>query len=94
VASVYVLFSKKKNKFYIGSCKELNERIAQHKNKTFLNSYTSYVDDWELFFSINELHFSQARDIEKHIKKMKSKRYINNLKIYPEIVVKLRARFK
>jgi putative endonuclease len=35
------------------------------------------------------LSYSQARSVETHIKKMKSKIYIQNLKKYPELLINL-----
>ena len=52
MASVYILFSDKNNKFYTESCLDLEARLIDHKNKTFLNSFTANADDWELYFSI------------------------------------------
>jgi putative endonuclease len=93
MASVYILFSDKHNKFYTGSCLDLEARLIDHKNKTFRNSYTANADDWELYFSINDLDYSVARKIETHIKSMKSKKYIENLKQYPEMIEMLIIKF-
>jgi putative endonuclease len=46
-----------------------------------------------LFFEIPNLDKVAARKIETHIKAMKSKKYINNLKKYPEISLKLIAKY-
>jgi putative endonuclease len=89
MASVYILFSKKLDRFYTGSCKTLDYRIEQHLNKDFCKSFTARAEDWELFFFIDHLHYDQARMIEGHIKKMKSKVYIRNLKKYPDMAKKL-----
>jgi putative endonuclease len=89
MASVYILFSKKLDRFYTGSCKDLSYRIDQHFNKDFGKSFTAKTDDWEMFFFVDDLHYAQARMIEKHIKNMKSKVYIQNLKKHPEIMLKL-----
>ncbi len=91
MASVYILYSKKLDKFYIGSCKDLATRIDQHISKKFTTGFTSKVNDWELFLSKNDLDYEQARLIENHIKKMKSKTYILNLKKYPEILEKIKG---
>jgi len=85
MAHVYILYSKKADRFYIGSCLSLEERLSQHATKYFENAYTTIADDWELFFNLDDLEFSVARKIEEHIKKMKSRTYIKNLNIYPEI---------
>ena len=94
MATVYILYSLELNKFYIGSCIDLQMRLHQHINKDFGNSFTSKVADWVVFLAIDNLNYEQSRCIEQHIKKMKSVTYIKNLKIYPEIVGKLIERYK
>jgi len=94
MASVYILFSSKINKFYIGSCLDLKQRLSDHKNGTYINSFTKISDDWEVIFEISELDMQLARKIEKHIKTMKSRKYIENLQKYPEISLKLIAKFQ
>ncbi|TND04270.1 MAG: putative endonuclease [Bacteroidetes bacterium] len=94
MASVYILYSTSIDTFYIGSCQNLEERIRQHKDKNFETAYTRQVDDWDLFFCINNLEYQQARSIESHIKNMKSRKYLHDLKQYPDMSVKLADRYK
>jgi putative endonuclease len=94
MASVYILYSNHLDSFYTGSCKDLSYRMGQHFNKEFAKSFTANADDWELFFFIDELDYTQARGIEAHIKRMKSRTYIHNLKKYPEIADKLKAKYE
>ncbi len=89
MATLYILFSEKLYKYYIGSCLNLEERIAEHKRKEYSDSFTSKAEDWALYYWIDGLDYHQARKIENHIKKMKSKQYIENLKNYKEISLKL-----
>jgi putative endonuclease len=93
MASIYVLYSSKLDRFYIGSCKDLSYRLGQHFNKEFEKSFTAKVDDWELFLYVDDLGYEQSRLIEAHVKKMKSKTYLKNLKTYPEILEKLKTKF-
>ncbi len=93
MASVYILFSRRLDRFYTGSCKDLSYRMEQHLNKDFAKSFTAKANDWELYFSVDGLHYEQARSIERHIKGMKSKVYIQNLKKYPEILEKLITKY-
>jgi putative endonuclease len=93
MAFVYILFSRKLDRFYTGSCNDLDFRLDQHLKKDFTKSFTAKSNDWELFLFIDDLHYAQARLIETHIKKMKSKVYIQNLKKYPEVVKKLIAQY-
>ncbi|MBX7089169.1 MAG: GIY-YIG nuclease family protein [Cyclobacteriaceae bacterium] len=94
MASVYILHSKKLDRFYIGSCKNLSYRIDQHLSKSFSRSFTARAEDWQLFFSMDELQFGQARLIERHLKQMKSRRYLENLKKYPEIAQNLIMKYR
>jgi Predicted endonuclease containing a URI domain len=89
LSSVYVIYSVKLDKYYIGESVDVPNRISQHNNGFFKNSFTSVSDDWEIFLVIECGSRELARKIESHIKKMKSRKYIEDLKKYPEIVSKL-----
>ncbi len=85
MASGYILFSEKLNRFYTGSCLDLSQRLDEHLQGVYTDSFTSKATDWELFLHIKDLAYQQARLIELHIKKMKSRTYIKNLKKYEDI---------
>ena len=89
--TVYILHSSKLNRFYTGSSAlEASERLELHLSKYYGSSkFTSKADDWKLFLTIKCSNKPQALAIEKHIKKMKSPKYINNLKQYPAMIDKL-----
>ena len=89
MAQVYILHSISADRFYIGSCLDINERLIQHNSSFFEKSYTHSFSDWQLYWLLDHLEYEQARLIEQHIKKMKSKIYIQNLKRYPEMSEKL-----
>ena len=93
MAYVYIIYSKTLHRHYIGSCENLKNRLNEHINGAFENSFTSKAKDWELILKIENLGYQQARDIEKHIKRMKSKIFIENLKEYPELIEKLKSRY-
>jgi putative endonuclease len=63
-------------------------------SKKFKGGFTSRSDDWELVFAISNLEYKQARRIEAHIKKMKSRKYIEDFKRYPEMVNRLVEKYK
>ena len=90
---VYIIYSKNLNKYYVGETSDLQKRLEEHKSGFYVNSYTSKAQDWILFFQIDCEHKAQALNIEKHIKKMKSRNYLINLKTYPEIGIKLKERY-
>ena len=90
---VYILHSATLNRFYIGYTSELETRLEFHKNAAS-SKYTSKADDWLLFLKISCESKRQALRIEKHIKNMKSKVYIENLLKYPEISTKLLNKYR
>lgn len=90
---VYILFSEKLDRFYIGSTSNFDLRMIFHENSPACK-YTAKAKDWILFSKIDCESKSQALSIEKHIKSMKSKTYIKNLEQFSEMQEKLLARFK
>ena len=61
-----------------------------HNNGHFgKKSFTFKATDWEIFLLIPCKSIEQAIFVESRIKKMKSKRYIENLKKYPNIIIKI-----
>tara|TARA_R110000868_G_scaffold153826_1_gene379776 strand:+ start:99 stop:308 length:210 start_codon:yes stop_codon:yes gene_type:complete len=58
------------------------------------NKFPYNADDWTLFYKIDCTTKSQALKIEAHIKRMKSKVYIENLLKYSEITIKLLEKYK
>ena len=69
MAFVYILYSKKLDRYYTGSCFDLEKRLLEHKNKVYRDSFTAKAENWELFLFIDNLEYHQARKIEMHIKK-------------------------
>lgn len=87
--TVYVLYSCILDKYYIGQTMDIDIRINEHNQGVYKNSFTKRASDWQLFFSIPCDSRSVAIKIEAHIKKMRSRRYLESLKKYPEISEKL-----
>ncbi len=87
----YIIHSNKLDKFYIGACQNsLADRINKHNNHFYgKNKFTAKTCDWLLFLKIDCNNYAQAIRIEKKIKAMKSKVFIQNLKKYPELIEKL-----
>ena len=89
---VYILHSIKLNRFYIGYTSDFDIRLEFHRNAPS-HKFTANADDWDLFLQIECDSKLQGLLIEKHIKSMKSKIYIENLLKYPEIILKLKDQY-
>ncbi len=90
---VYILYSPKLDRCYTGQTFDLVSRLEKHNSGYYEAKWTLKGIPWEIFCSIECENKSQALAIEKHIKSMKSRAYIENLKKYPEMTVKLLEQF-
>jgi putative endonuclease len=74
----------------VGYTSDFTERLKLHNEGYFGGrTYTSKVSDWILFLLIPCESIEQACFIEAKIKKMKSRKYYENLKKYPELIDKI-----
>lgn len=80
------------DRYYIGETIDIVKRIEEHNEGFYGKAFTSRASDWELYLTIDCPTRLLARKMELHIKKMKSKKYIQDLKKYPEIILKLKER--
>lgn len=90
---VYILHSQKLGKYYIGFTQNIDLRLDFHQNDVQTRKFTYKADDWELIFTIECKSKEQGLSIEKHIKAMKSRVYIQNLMKYPEMTTKLLEKY-
>jgi putative endonuclease len=91
---VYILHSPSTNGFYIGQTEDFEKRLEEHNNHKYESSHTSRASDWEEFFVLKCITRRQAILIEKHIKKAKKRKYLEDLKTYPEISQKLLTKYQ
>jgi putative endonuclease len=94
MACVYILYSETADKFYIGCTKDLQQRFEYHILREFPSSFTAKYSDWKLFFELPDLSITKARKIETHIKRMKSRSYLENMKKYPELSARLIQKYR
>ena len=86
---VYIIYSEKLNRFYIGTTDDLDKRIEQHNSAFYPNSFTSKGIPWVL-----KVHFtfevsSHAYFAEKFIKRMKSNVFIRKIIEQPELFTEI-----
>ena len=86
MAFVYILKSKRDERFYIGSTIDIKRRLRHHKGG-FTHS-TKRFGELELIFSQEYPTLKEARPIEKRLKSLKRKDYIR--KIIKDGVIKMR----
>ena len=77
MAYTYILFSGKLNKFYVGACIDISRRL--HEHSIGHSKFTSTGIPWQLVYTEEFATLPQAKQREKQIKNMKSRKYIENL---------------
>ena len=74
---VYVLYSKKVDKYYVGETENLTIRLTSHLSG--ISKYTSIADDWVIVYTEAYPTRLQSVKREREIKRMKSRKYIESL---------------
>ena len=74
---VYIIYSIKLDRFYVGACTNLERRL--HEHNIGHSKYTSIGTPWILKHTEIFETLPEAKKRELAIKKMKSRKYIENL---------------
>ncbi|OFX89545.1 MAG: hypothetical protein A2W99_14565 [Bacteroidetes bacterium GWF2_33_16] len=69
---VYILFSEKLSKFYIGQTNNLEERLKRHNSGYEI--FTSKGTPWKLLWKADKATRTEAMDLEKKLKNLSQKR--------------------
>ena len=77
--SIYFLYSKNSDKYYVGYSDNPDRRLIEHNTKDF-NTFTKKHRPWDLayHFPVSEIR-GDAMKIEKFIKKQKSRKLIEGI---------------
>jgi putative endonuclease len=76
-AYCYILFSRKLNKYYVGSTPDMERRLDDHNRGK--EKFTRTGVPWELVYTETFEDLTIARRRELEIKKKKSRKYIESL---------------
>ncbi|HZW64038.1 MAG TPA: GIY-YIG nuclease family protein [Flavobacteriaceae bacterium] len=73
---VYILFSEKRSRYYVGQTADINKRLKRH-NQGLVTSTKGGIP-WELVLQIFVSNRAEAMALERKIKKRGAKRYLND----------------
>jgi len=76
---IYILFSKKLNRYYVGTTDDVEKRLLEHNSRTYKDSFTSRGLPWELKLAFEVDDSTLAYKLEAFIKRMKSKKFIEKV---------------
>jgi len=77
---IYILYSQKADKFYIGYSPDVFKRLQEHNNPLSNSKFTAKYLLWNLvcYFAVSDSR-GEAMKVERFIKKQKSKQFIQKL---------------
>jgi putative endonuclease len=81
MAALSIIYSQKLDRYYVGITQvAVSERLAKHNfDKYDGKNFTAKADDWVLRLEMPTHDYAHARRMELHIKKMKSRKYLELL---------------
>ena len=83
---LYILSSKTADRFYIGETKDVQQRLQDHIFHKYSKGFTKTANDWKIVLEVQLKNKEQAIFLEKFIKKMKSRKFIQKVIDDPEIL--------
>jgi putative endonuclease len=86
---IYILKSIKNNRYYIGSTNDIERRIKEHNDGK--SNYTKLTKPFELVLKQEFETLNEARMMELHLKKLKSRIIIEKIILDQIIKTKVRA---
>jgi putative endonuclease len=76
---VYIIYSNKTDKYYIGTTDDFNKRLDEHNNAVYPNAYTRNGKPWVLKKCFCCELSKEAYFMERFIKRMKSRDFIEKI---------------
>ncbi len=76
---VYILFSEKLNRYYVGTTDDVEGRLFEHNSGFYDGVFTSKGIPWRLCLSYSCDTSDKAYALERFIKRMKSRKFIEKL---------------
>jgi putative endonuclease len=84
---VYILYSQKLNRYYVGNTDNPVNRLMEHNTIKYEDAFTVKGVPWELLLVHPCKSSENAYLIEKFIKRMKSKVFIQKIIENPDILI-------
>jgi putative endonuclease len=83
---LYIIYSPKTDKFYVGETTNVEQRLALHNQHSFKKAFTTSAKNWVIKLSFECKSREEALDLERFIKRMKSKVFIQKIIKDPNIL--------
>ena len=90
---LYIIYSENLCKYYVGETPNVETRLIQHNEHYFKTNFTKSANDWKVLLKYECENKKEALFLEKFIKKMKSKIFIEKIIVEPKILKDILQRY-
>jgi putative endonuclease len=91
---VYIIYSEKLDKFYIGTTDNVLRRLDEHNSGLYQSSFTRRGIPWQLYLEVGCSSSKEAYWLESFIKQMKSRAFYHKLKETPEFIDDIKKKYR
>ena len=89
---VYIIYSKKLDRYYIGTTDNVDVRFHEHNLGFYGGSYTVKGIPWVLSLSFECESSEKAYGLERFLKRMKSKVFLEKVIADPDILIDIQGK--
>ena len=82
----YIIYSENLDRYYIGESLDSEHRLNQHNTHYFKKNFTKAASDWILKLNYETSTKEEAFTLERFVKRMKSKKFIEKIILNPSIL--------
>ncbi|CAH0336950.1 hypothetical protein FVB9288_02681 [Flavobacterium sp. CECT 9288] len=83
---IYILYSQKLDRYYVGTTDDVDKRLVEHNSGLYSNSFTSKGIPWDLRLCFECDSSTTAYDLERFLKRMKSRVFLEKVIVDPGIL--------
>ena len=90
---IYIIYSKKLDRYYVGTTDDVLKRMGEHNSGFYSEAYTVKGMPWVLSLSFEYELSEKAYGIEKFLKRMKSRIFLEKVIGNPNILLEIQNKF-
>ncbi|MEG9327893.1 GIY-YIG nuclease family protein [Salinimicrobium catena] len=83
---LYIIYSQAADRFYTGETTDLEKRLREHNSHRHRKGFSKMAEDWKIVLKLEVEEKEKAVFLERYIKKMKSRKFIEKVIENPEIL--------
>ncbi|MFV8373782.1 GIY-YIG nuclease family protein [Flavobacterium sp. LB1P71] len=84
---IYIIYSEKLDRYYVGATDDVRKRLDEHNSVFYNEAFTAKGIPWELSLSFECESSEKAYGLEKFLKRMKSRVFLEKVMVDPSILL-------